>query len=539
MSSDGSPKDLASGRGVTRLDFVRGVAGGGAALGLSGLLAACDLGGGGDKAASTAAATGPPRRGGELIAAYGNGGGQTASLDPDTSIHYWPDLAGQQALYDRLVVRDDDFKLVNTLAEEVTPDSSAESWTIRLKDGIEFHNGKTLDADDVIASIRRKLNLKASTSAPVWALVDPKAIKKIDKRTLSIGMLRPYAIFPSSLAQYTGYITPADFDPRHPVGTGPFKLVSFSPGQQTVLERFDNYWGEGPYFDRVTILDMPEETARVNSLLSGQVHAIQGVPASQLPAISSAGQVPLISKTGAWLPISMNVDKPPFNDVRVRQAMRLIIDREEMLRTALAGQGRVANDLYGVLDPGYDTGIPQRVQDIEQAKSLLKQAGQENLNVELRTAAVAGGVVPACEVLARQAKDAGVNVNIRKMSSADYYASDFLNYPFATDYWQAGAYLDLTALADGPGAPYNQTHWNDKEFTGLYYKALAELDDRRRYQTVHDMQQIQWERGGYIIWAFPNYLDARSPKVAGLGPIAKSIYPLRNLELHRAWFVEG
>lgn len=519
--------------GLTRRRFVHGAAAGGMALGLGGIMAAC----GGSDSPPPQAAVGPARRGGHFKVAIGNGGGPTASLDPDTSIHYWPDLAGQQALYDRLVVRDDDFALVNAIVEEVTPNATATTWTIRLKDGIEFHNGKTLDADDVIASIRRKLTLKGSTSVAVWALTDQHAVKKVDKRTMSVGMQRPFAIFPSSLAQYTGYVTPADFDPRHPVGTGPFKLVSFAPGQETVLERFENYWGEGPQFDQVTILEVPDESARVNSLLSGQVDAVQGVPASQVPALEAAGKQPLIAETGAWLPISMRIDQAPFDDVRVRQAMRLIVDRDEMLRTALSGQGRIANDLYGILDPGYDVSLPQRSQDLEQAKSLLKQAGQESLTVELRTAAVAGGVVAACEVLARQAQDAGVTVKLRKMSSADYYGGDFLNYRFATDYWQAGAYLDLSMLADGPGAPYNQSHWTDKEFSGLFYDALGELDDDRRHRIMHEMQQIQWDRGGYIIWAFPHFIDAASSKIAGLGPVAKAAYPLRNLEFHRAFFV--
>jgi peptide/nickel transport system substrate-binding protein len=523
--------------GLTRDQFLRGAAAGGLAVGLGGVLAGCDIGGGDSGAPQPA--TGPPRRGGQFTAAYGNGGGQTASLDPDTSIHYWPDLAGQQALYDRLTTRNDDFELGNSLAEEVTSDAKAEVWTIRLKQGVEFHNGKTIDADDVLASIRRKLNLKASTSAPVWALTDPKGLKKIDKRTVSVRMLRPNAVFPSSLAQYTGYITPVGFDPRRPVGTGPFKFVSFSPGRETVLERFENYFGTGPYFDRVRILDVPDETARVNSLLSGQVDAIQGVPASQLAAVKSRGKVELISKAGAWLPISMRVDTAPFNDPRVRQAMRLIADREEMVTAALGGQGRLGNDLYGILDPGYDSELPQRTQDIEQAKSLLKQAGHEGLTVQMTAAPVATGVMPAVQVLARQAKDAGVTVNIRQMTPADYYGSEFLNYPFDVDNWQGGAYLDLAALADGPGAPYNQTHWNDKQFTDLYYGALAELDENRRKQTLHDMQRIQYDRGGYLIWGLPNYLDASSPKVAGLGPLKQAIYPLRNLELNRAWFTES
>src|SRR5262249_46628453 len=151
-------------------------------------------------------------------------------------------------------------------------------------------------------------------------------------------------------------------------------------------DRFENYWGEGPYVDELTLVSLPDDSARTNALLSGQVDAIQNLPLQQLAGVKSNPNLKVLNaQTGNWSPFSMNCQQEPFKDVRVRQAMRLIVNRDELIQQALLGNGRVANDLYTPYDPAYAKSIPQREQDIEQAKSLLKAAGQENLTVELQT----------------------------------------------------------------------------------------------------------------------------------------------------------
>ena len=180
---------------------------------------------------------------------------------------------------------------------------------------------------------------------------------------------------------------------------------SFTPGQQSVFKKFPNYWQSGrPYVDQLTIIDFTDDTARVNALLGGQVDAIDNLPTGQIAQVQGNSQLKvLISHTGQWQPFTMRVDQAPFNDVRVRQAMRLIVDRPQMVEQVLSGQGRIANDMYAPFDPGYPTHLPQRHQDLEQAKSLLKAAGHAGLTVQLTTAPVFQGVVQAAQVFAQQA----------------------------------------------------------------------------------------------------------------------------------------
>jgi peptide/nickel transport system substrate-binding protein len=225
----------------------------------------------------------------------------------------------------------------------------------------------------------------------------------------------------------------------------------------------------------------------------------------------------LVSETGAWRPFVMRVDTPPFDDVRVRQAMRLLVDRQEMVDQALAGQGRVASDMYNPDDPCYPPGLT-REQDLDEAKSLLAAAGQSNLEVELVTSQVAGGILEASQVLVQQAKAAGVTINLRRVDPGELFGENYLQWPFTVDYWPQNNQWVQVNLSDLPGGALNETHFNDPEFNKLYAQAVREVDDAKRCELVTEMQRIHFERGGYIIWGFANNLDAHTDKITGFVP---------------------
>jgi peptide/nickel transport system substrate-binding protein len=331
---------------------------------------------------------------------------------------------------------------------------------------------------------------------------------------------------------------PTDYDPKNPVGTGPFKYVSFTAGQQSEFAKFADYWEEGrPYADKLVIIDFPDDTARVNALLGGQVEVIDNLPAAQLQSVKSNPSLRVVSsETGAWQPFTMRVDQAPFNDAKVRQAFRLIVDREQMVQQVLSGQGRVANDLYAPYDSAFAGDLPQRKQDLEQAKSLLKQAGREGLSVELVTAPVFQGIVEAAQVFAQQAKGAGVNVKLRKVDSGTFYGDNYLKWGFAQDFWATRAYLSQVAQGDLPDSPFNETHWKDPKFIDLIQQARGEVDDGKRKDILHAAQTMQYEQGGYIIQYFSNIIDAHSAKVGGLVE-AKSGFPFGNYWLKNIGFL--
>jgi peptide/nickel transport system substrate-binding protein len=522
-------KQVTSGQrlaGEKRLTRRQALAGAGAtAIGLG--LAACGSGSSGAKttgASSSGAATtsSAARRGGNLrVAVEGNGlkdimdaQNDLAKIDQARLVTGWEPLLE----YDR------EFKLTTTgLAESVEAHGAA-AYDIRVRKGIEFHNGKTLTADDVIYSLKRltnkSLGLDGSTSV---TSVDPHKLKKLDKYTVRVGLTQPDVTIPFGLGSYTCTIVPEGYTNKGrswkdgQVGTGPFRLQSFTPGQQSVHTRFENYWQSGkPHLDQVTIVDINDASARMNGLISGQVDAIADVPYSQAKLITAQPSLILFNNEGGgWLTLCMRVDQKPFTDVRVRQAFRLIADRQQILEQALAGFGRVANDMYAPFDPAF-LQEPQRTQDLEQAKSLLKAAGYSNLTIDLPTSEVATGLNEMCQVFAQQAKGAGVNVNV-KVLDATTFNNGFQKWTFSPDFWGTRLYLPQVAQSELKGAPYNECHWPPpgSNFASLYRQALAEQDVAKRTDIIHAMMKEEFETGGYIIPMFDNLVDAYSKKVGG------------------------
>ncbi len=522
------------GGGLTRRQVVRGALTGGAMLTAGGLLAACggssSGGGASSSAASSPPSTGALKSGGSLsVGATGGGAKDTIDAHLPTAD---TDIMRCWNLYEPLAVRPPSFgSLEMMVAESIEAEhGKADSWVVKLRPGIEFHNGKTVTADDVIFSLQRILDPKnPKVGAASIGYVDIKNVKKLSASSLRIPLKFANAAFLDDIGQYFNAIVPVGYDPAKPVGTGAFMYESFTPGQQSVFKKFPNYWQHGkPYVDALTIIDFTDDTARVNALLGGQVQAIDNLPTGQISQVqgNSALKV-LISHTGEWQPFTMRVDQAPFSDVRVRQAMRLIVNRPQMVEQVLSGEGRIANDMYSPFDPAYDASLPQRSQDLEQAKSLLKAAGHAGLTVQLTTAPVFQGVVQAAEVFAQQATGAGVTVKLQKLDSGTFYGSSYLKWTFAQDFWATREYLPQVAQGSLPTSPFNECHWTDPTFVKLIGQARAELDVSKRTQILQQAEQIEYNTGGYIIPYFSNQIDAYSTKLGGFVE-AKSGFPLGN-----------
>jgi peptide/nickel transport system substrate-binding protein len=529
---------------LTRRQVLRAGAAGGLALTAGGTLAGClggdDDGGGGTGQTATEAQASDFRRGGTLRVGA-TGGGAEDTVDAHGPVGD-PDIMRVWQLYEPLAVRNPEFtKLEMVLAESLEAEANkADIWTVRLKDGIEFHNGKPVTADDVIFSLNRIVDPKdPKVGAASIGYMDAKGLKKMDNRTVRIPLKFANSSFPEDLGQYFNGIVPVGYDPKTPVGTGAFKFKSFKPGEQSTFVRHPNYWRKGePYVDELVIIDFTEPTAKVNALLGGQVEAINNVPFSQLANIQGNQQLrAVISETGSWQPITMRVDAKPFDDNRVRQAFRLIVDRDQMVQQVLSGQGRVANDLYAPYDDCYASELPQRKQDLEQAKSLLKQAGQSDLRVELTTGDIFRGVVEAAQVFAEQAKGAGVTVKVRKVDTGTFYGDNYLSWPFAQDFWATRTYLTQVAQGSLPDSPFNETHWDDKQFQKLIRQARGELDEDRRCELLKEAQKLEYDKGGHIIAYFSNSVDAHSTTVGGIKE-ARSGFTLGNYGLRAVGFVK-
>ena len=246
---EASALERSAGDGVTRRQVLRGAAAASAVLAGGGLLAGCGSSGGSSSAATgSAAPTGAIKPGGNLRVGT-TGGGAQDSIDAHFATSD-PDISRLHQLYEPLAVRDPDFNLQMLLAESMTPGATPDVWTVKLRPGITFHNGKPVTADDVIFSLQRIINpKKPGTGAASIGYVDLARTKKIDNQTVSVALQFPNVGFPDDVGQYFNGIVPVGYDPKNPIGTGPFKYQSFTPGQQSVFVKYPNYWNGPAHVD--------------------------------------------------------------------------------------------------------------------------------------------------------------------------------------------------------------------------------------------------------------------------------------------------
>jgi peptide/nickel transport system substrate-binding protein len=528
--------ELVNGRRLTRRSVLKGAAAIGGFAALGPLASACGEDSGTEESPAASAA---PKKGGSLRVGI-VGGSAKDTADPHMA-SFEPDICLQNLMYAGLTTFDmGGGQVVNMLAEEIVPNADGSVYTARLKSDLTWQNGKPVTADDVVYTFDRILDPKEpKTGAATLTGLSVGKTKKIDDLTVEFQLDAPNVLLPEALAFRGCQLVPVDFDPKNPIGCGPFQLTSFRPGEQFVLAPFADYFEGSAYVDELTIIEFADETARVNALASGEVEAISQLPTSQVKVIEgTSGLVVLNAETGAWRPFTMRIDVKPYNDVRVRQAFRLIVNRQQMIDQAYAGYGTLGNDMYGPLDPGTPD-LPQREQDLEQAKSLLSQAGYDgDLTVELVTSSGALGAdeVAAAQVFAEQAKGAGVTVNVKKVDSGVFYGEDYLSWPFAQDFWYTRNYLAQAGQGTMPKAPYNETHWEHEEWLAIVNEAFRTVDDAARNELIAQAQEIEYNEGGYIIWAFRNQVDAYSEKIAGIEQ-DKLGFPLGRFLFQKVYFV--
>jgi peptide/nickel transport system substrate-binding protein len=509
---------------TTRREFIRAASAGATVLGLGGALAGCGgSGGGGGGGSSTSTTVGTQKPGGTLTAGI-TGSTQTDTVDPLLPTNT-VDYGRVSNLYDPLVKQTPDGSPMLWLAEELTPNKDATEWTVRLRSGVTFQDGKPLTADDVIYTLKRILKSKASLAGPLFAPIDVNAMKKKDSLTVTLPCMKPYAILMEAMAISTAStIVPVDFNPKKPVGTGPFKLVSFKPGVQSTMVRNPHYWVEQrPFLDKLILQAFSDPVSQVNALLSGQVDAIDGVTASAVSQIESGGKKTVVSESAAWNGLTMRVDRAPFNDQRVRQAMRLAVNRPQFRDLVYGGRGRLGNDIFGIAAAEYDHSIPQRQQDIEQAKSLLKSAGQSNVSVQLAATTIAQGSVQTCQVVAQQASAAGFNVNVRQLNATDFFSVYPAGHPFYVTYWFQDFYLPMVALSTIKGAPFPEVGFDNPKYNKLYTEAISTVAETKRKEICAQMQEIDYNDGGYLIPSFAPVIDGLSPNVKGDQPGATGL----------------
>lgn len=508
----------------------RTILGGALSIGALGALSACGRG-----PAAEYQIDAEPVSGGILRVGI-TGGDAADTLDAHIPTNS-ADTARCVNLYEPLLRRDDNYELEYRLAESFESNADATVWTVVLREGLKFSDGSNITAEAVVFSIERITDPDDPKNGAELLSGVTETIA-VDGRTVEIHLDAPDAELDDAFSQYQMGIVPVDYDPENPVSSGAFKVKNFVPAQSTVLERND-YHFEGPaHLDEVQLLNFAENDAMINALLSTQVDALAQLPPALSKVLEADERLSVLdSETGMWLPFTMRVDVEPFDDVRVRQAFRLAIDRQQMIDQVFSGHGFVGNDMYAIYDPGYPDDLPQREQDIDEATRLLAEAGYpDGIDVELIAAPIQSGAIEAAQVFAQQAAEAGINISIRRLDETAFW-DGYLEWDFSMSFWYTRNFLAQTSQSTVDGAPFNETHWVDEDYAAAVSAARAETDEDQRYAMIREQQERHYEEGGYIIWAFSNQVDAYHNYVVGFQENTTGL-PLGGYNFHRVWIAE-
>lgn len=420
-------------------------------------------------------------------------------------------------LYDGLASYDSKGAVVMRLAESMTPNATLDVWTVKLRPNVKRHDGKPFTADDVIASVKYMMD-KANNFIVSSQIdfVDPDKLRKIDDQTVEFTLNRPFGLFANAFADGDLRMR-AITDDGSVTGTGPFKLDSFTPGQEARLTRFEDYWDKKPGFDKLRIIGFRDQQAVTNALRGGQIDIAYSVPYTDVLALTQDPKLKtVVSGTTSYPMLAVRVDLEPFKDPRVVEALKLVIDRQQIIDNAFGGFGTIANDYLGNNNACPKPSEPQRTQDIAKAKQLLAEAGKSDLELELVTDGAFAGMMEMAQLYAQQAAQAGIKIKVRRLDPAAFL-NRWREWPFLVSY-TSGPYETATLAALRPGQGENATHFDDAEYNELAKRLEATGDLAEQCKLITQMEAVEYKRSGHIVGAYPENITVYRDTVSGLQP---------------------
>ncbi|GAA2691516.1 ABC transporter substrate-binding protein [Nonomuraea recticatena] len=446
------------------------------------------------------------------------GSPSNAVTDPHGLLPGESDVVRMALTYDVLTLPGPDGRTLPRLATAWTPDAALTRWRIALRDDATFSDGRPVKAADALFSLRR-MGEKAAENFGRMAMFDLGASKVIDDTTFELVTRKPYAEVGKALEGATFVVPEGSTDFSKPVpGSGPFRVSDRGGAQAVVFERNDDWWGPKPPSRVIEVRALPDPQARGEALLSGQVDLAGGVPAAMVEQHKDDTAIQVLRRPGATLyPLVMRMDTEPFDDRRVRQAVRLALDRQQLLDVAFLGFGELGNDLITPKDATSPTDLPQRTRDVARAKALMTEAGLgEGVDLTLHSTTAYPGMDTAATLIAQQLAEIGIRAKVELAPPDTYFTSVYAQKPFYLSYLGGIPFLDVVRVTLTPGSPTNETAWRDRTWSTGLDQALAEPKEVRRRTLLGDLQARLRDEGGYAVWALSDRLDLAKPGLTGL-----------------------
>jgi peptide/nickel transport system substrate-binding protein len=410
--------------------------------------------------------------------------------------------------------------LVPELATEWAGNADSTVWTFKLRDGVEFHNGKTMTADDVVWSIN--LHRGTDTISEAKSLIAQVSdVTATAPGEVTVTLAAPNAGFPSLMSLINMLIVPADdrnFDAG--IGTGGYILETYEPGVRSLVKRNPNYWKEGrAHFDAVELRAIADVNARTTALQTGQIDAMNFVDSTTAGLLEAMPGVALIRTLGKQhYAFSMNCTATPFTDPQVRMAMKLAVDRQEMVDKILSGYGSIANDQpISTAYQYHNPRLEQHAYDPDKARSIFQKAGLEGATVPLHVAETPfTGATDMAQIYAEQAARAGITIEVKREPEDGYWSNIWGKKPMFATKWSGrvneDVMLSLCYSRESIGT-WNETSWDNEAFNTALVAARGEKDEARRKELYWECQALISADGGMVAPVWADFIDATSDKV--------------------------
>jgi len=459
----------------------------------------------------------------------GESDGPTATMDPALGVD-GPDAMRCNLAYDQLVWQDSNFAPQPMLAESWEVNDRGDQWTFYLRQDVKFHDGSRFTANDVLYTFRRVLDPETgSAGAALLSGVDPDGIEALDDYTVRFNLPDPIVAFPLSISSRFTWIVKEGMTSEelraNGIGTGPFRVEEFVPGEERSLwTKHEDYWMSGlPMVDAVEMRSIDEPAARIAALERGLVDIIEDVSMTRVEDLEANPDINVVSvRTPYYFHMAMQCDTPPFDDNRVRLALKYCQDREQFLDVMLGGYGSVANDCP--VAPWVEYGIdePPREQDIPKARQLLEDAGYgDGLDLELHTSTTMDEYPVMAALFKEMAAEAGVNITIKSRPAEGYWSEVWMQEPFVCSSWAGRNADEALTVKYLSTAEWNDTSYRNEDFDQLIRRARETVDYEERKALYRQAQKIIIDDGGDLIPVFRDALTATGPNVEGWAPHAQ------------------
>jgi peptide/nickel transport system substrate-binding protein len=527
--------EFAAGR-LSRRDFIRrATVVGIAAPALGSILAACGSTSSSSSSSSSSAsgsssATGAP--GAVIKAGIVT---PTAAINPVTVADQGGlDMLAQTGEY--LCLSGQGLTLTPVLATSWTPNAAADVWTFKIRQGVKFHNGAPLTAADVVYTYKLQTNPagKSNALSAFKGVLTPAGVTQVDAQTVQFKLAAPNGNFPylTSSDNYNMIIIPNNYDPTKWqstfVGTGPFKLGSYTPKVGASFTRNESYWGPKalPSQTQFTFYDTP--AASILALTGGSIDVLGQFAVSGGEALLNGSYNVIKLKTSAHRELSMRCDQAPFTDPRVRQAIALTLNRPQIISALWKGYADVGNDSpFAPVFPSTDTSVAQRTQNVAMAKSLLSAAGHPSgFSTKLITENFLE-IPQYAQIVAQEAAAIGVKINLTVESSTQYYGqatfgnSDWLDATMSlVDYGHRSVPNVFLTAPLQTGGTWNAAHFANSSYDKLVTQYIAATDVGTQKGIAGQIEQLLLAQTPIIFGYFYNYLTATAKGVTGVYPTA-------------------